>query len=166
MREFLTVPDALWLNQRITGLRNAYHYARLEEAVFLQYTKGKNPGVLETAAEILAGFSRLAPFSRGNQATGVAAVLAFLIANGVRPAVASGSLAESAAFEGDSKAALSWLRGHTASASDGHGRPVADALDEVMAQFGADLARLDASEGDTPLVTVSAPRLSGEFVGA
>lgn len=162
---YLTVPDVVWLNRRICGAPSEYHYARLEEAVFLQYARGRGPGILERGAQLLAGFSRLDPLSRANQATGVAATLAFLMANGIRPAVASGSLAEAVAFEGDTKAALSWLRGHTASGGLGHGRTVAEALDEVMAQFGDELRRLDEAEGLTPVVSVSAPRLSGEFVG-
>lgn len=165
MALFLTVPDVIWLNRRITGVQGLYHYARLEEAVFLQYAQGDAKGGIERAAQVAAGFGRLRPFTRANRATGIGTALSLLLANGIEPAVASGNLQELATFENDPKSAASWLRGHSRPSKEAHGMPVAEALDSVMKRFGQDLAALDREEGDTPEVMVSAPRLSGEFVG-
>lgn len=165
MPAYLTVPDALWLNQRITGGRNAYHYARLEEAVFLQYALGRAADPVSQASRVLAEFAGHRPFARANRSTGAALALSFLVANGYTLAMGDGEL-EAAAQElaGDRRAAETWLRGHVR--EGGGAPPVAEAMESVVARFAHALAALDRAEGDTPAVAVSAPRLSGEFVGA
>jgi prophage maintenance system killer protein len=162
----LTTLDALWLNQRITGGRNAYHYARLEEAVFLQYSHGREPDPVRQAARVLAEFAGHRPLSRANLATGVALALAFLVVNGFTVAVGEPELLEAVpGFRADRQAAETWLRGQVRP-GDGHEAPsVAEAMGSVVARYSGALAALDQAEGETPAAVVSAPRLSGEFVG-
>lgn len=163
---YLTVPDVLWLNRRITGKPSAHHYARLEEAVFLQYSHGQGTDVVRQAARILAEFSGHRPLSRANLATGVAAALAYLIANGFTLAIGESELLEAVpGLVGDRRAAETWLRGQVRQ-GDGHGSPeVGEAMEAVASRYASALATLDREEGDTPAAMVNAPRLSGEFVG-
>lgn len=163
----LTVPDAIWLNQRITGRRNGYHYARLEEAVFLQYSRGQASDVVRQASRVLAEFAGHRPLSRANLATGVALALAFLLVNGFTVAIGESELLEAIpGFQSDRLAAETWLRGQVRP-GDGHeASTVAEAMESVAARFSGVLAALDEAEGDTPAAVVSAPRLSGEFVGS
>jgi prophage maintenance system killer protein len=77
-----TVPDVLWLNLQLTRQPQAFDYALLEEATFYQYGLGQNHDIAAQAARFLNGFKRLRPFASGNDATGFAACIGFLEANG------------------------------------------------------------------------------------
>jgi prophage maintenance system killer protein len=78
----LTVPDMLWVNLRLTNSPQKYDFARLEEAVFLQFGYGGSRDILAQAGRLLTGFVRLKPFVKGNEATAFVATVAFLKLNG------------------------------------------------------------------------------------
>ncbi len=90
----LTVQDVLWINLQVTGRVNHYSNARLEEATYYQFAYGDSKGIEGQAARLLAGFVRMHPFEAGNEATALAATLAFLELNGLTVDLGSGSAEE------------------------------------------------------------------------
>jgi prophage maintenance system killer protein len=82
MIHYLTVQDVLWINQEVTKRVNDFKFAQLEEATYAQYAYGKSKGVLTQAAQFLATFLKLKPFTSGNRATAFVAALTFLKMNG------------------------------------------------------------------------------------
>lgn len=77
----LTVQDILWMNLQITRRVNHYSNPRLEEATYYQFGYGDSTGIESQAARLLSGFVRMKPFDAGNEATALAATLAFLEMN-------------------------------------------------------------------------------------
>ena len=82
MIHYLTVQDVLWINQEVTKRVNDFKFAQLEEATYAQYAYGKSKDVLNQAAQFLATFMKLKPFTSGNRATVFVAALTFLKMNG------------------------------------------------------------------------------------
>ena len=84
MVHYLTVQDMLWINQEVTNEVNSFKHLQLEEGTYYQYGYGKSEEVLEQAGNFIQGFIRLRPFDKGNRATALVAVLAFLEINGYK----------------------------------------------------------------------------------
>lgn len=105
----LTVPDVLWVNLQLTKTPAEYHFGRLEEATFYQYAYGSSVDVVGQAARFVTGFVEMKPFSKGNQATAFAALVAFLECNGYELGVAP-------------EDALAWVRGVWADPAGAEGK--------------------------------------------
>ena len=84
---YLTVQDMLFVNLQVTKAKQAFDYARLEEAVFYQYASGKSTDLVAQGARFLTGFAKMAPFTDGNHACAFVGLVAFLEANGKSLAV-------------------------------------------------------------------------------
>lgn len=80
--EYLTTQDLIWINQRITGSSQPFHFAKLEEATAYQYSYRTSNSLVPQAARFAAGFAKLVPFKSGNLGTGFIALAAFLYLNG------------------------------------------------------------------------------------
>lgn len=78
----LTVPDVMWVNAQVCGGQQPWDFATLEEAVFNQYAHGGNHDLAAQAARFIAGFGKLRPFAKGNEATAFVGMVAFLAMNG------------------------------------------------------------------------------------
>ena len=79
---YLTIQDILWVHLQVTNKVETYDYARLEEAVFYQYSYGDSTGLLPQASRFVTGFMRMHPFEAGNEATAFLSCAAFLRLNG------------------------------------------------------------------------------------
>ncbi|MDW8051190.1 MAG: hypothetical protein RMJ83_01785 [Armatimonadota bacterium] len=79
---YLTLQDLVWINMEVTKSPQRYSYDRLEEATYYQYSYRKSRHVPLQAARFLWGYLKYRPFSAGNLATALIAVLAFLEING------------------------------------------------------------------------------------
>lgn len=131
----LTVPDLLWINFQITEQHERYDYARLEEAVFLQYGYGASNDLVGQAARLWRDFTRLRPFERGNAATGMLATLGFLAFNGLRRTGNVSELANLAqAVAAGEQDAADVIRQNTAESHD-HGRFGVPETEEVLEEI-------------------------------
>lgn len=79
---YLTVQDVLYINFELTGAKQPFDYARLEEAVNYQYASGQSSDIVAQAARFVRGFVKMAPFTTGNEASAFVALMVFLEANG------------------------------------------------------------------------------------
>lgn len=79
---YLTLQDLIWINTEVTKSPQRYSYDRLEEATYYQYSYRQSRDVPLQAARFLWGYLKYRPFARGNLATALIAVLAFLEVNG------------------------------------------------------------------------------------
>ena len=91
---YLTVQDILWINLQVTKKVETFNYARLEEATFYQYAYGESHSLFPQAARFVSGFVKMAPFERGNEATALLAVLAFMGINGYRAKSSPGEITQ------------------------------------------------------------------------
>jgi len=82
MMHYLSVHDIVWINQVVTGETLAFDYEKLEEAMAAQYSYGDSTRVLAQAAQLLRTMLTKPAFEAGNRRTALAAVAAFLGANG------------------------------------------------------------------------------------
>lgn len=80
--QYLTVQDMIWINQQVTKAVCPFHFMKLEEGTFYQYGYGGSQDILAQAKRFLAGFTKNAPFSEGNDLTARVACLSFLRLNG------------------------------------------------------------------------------------
>lgn len=79
---YLTVQDLLYINFEVTGGKQAFEFAKLEEAVNYQYAVGKSGDLVAQAARFFRGFVKMAPFASGNEACAFIGLFVFLEANG------------------------------------------------------------------------------------
>jgi prophage maintenance system killer protein len=79
---YLTVQDMLWINLQVTKQVNAFDFAKLEEAVFYQYSYGKSLDVLRQAGQFVSGFAKNKPFTAGSEACAFVGCIIFLNLNG------------------------------------------------------------------------------------
>ncbi|MDW8105887.1 MAG: hypothetical protein RMK45_00245 [Armatimonadota bacterium] len=79
---YLTLQDLVWINMEVTKSPQRYSYDRLEEATYYQYSYRQSREVPLQAARFLWGYLKYRPFAKGNLATALIAVLAFLEING------------------------------------------------------------------------------------
>jgi death-on-curing protein len=79
---YLTVQDLIWLNTEITGAPQPYHYDRLEEATYYQYSYRDSRNLPLQAARFLWGYLTYRPFAKGNAGTALIGVLTLLEING------------------------------------------------------------------------------------
>lgn len=138
--EYLTTQDLLWVNQTVTGKKQNFHFAKVEEVANCQYAYRQSNDLAKQAAQFGAAFSKN-PFAAGNKATGFIAFAAFLYLNGRKLTVKDGDSAE-------------WYLGsHTADSvtentvehHDHHVSP-RQALDWALANFGKSTKKLLAAE--------------------
>ncbi|CAN5437868.1 hypothetical protein BH11ARM1_BH11ARM1_18150 [soil metagenome] len=80
--KYLTVQDILWVNFQLTRKSSPFDYAKLEEAVYYQYSYGDSDELVIQAARFLAGFSKQAPFEGANDPTAFVGTMTFLRVNG------------------------------------------------------------------------------------
>ncbi|MCS6829872.1 MAG: type II toxin-antitoxin system death-on-curing family toxin [Armatimonadota bacterium] len=79
---YLTVHDVIWINTAITGSPQRYHFDRLENAVYSQYSYGDSRNVLTQAARMFQRLVQDKPFAQGNEWTALVAAITFLRLNG------------------------------------------------------------------------------------
>lgn len=79
---YLTVHDVIWMNTALTGQPQTYHFDRLENAVYSQYSYGDSRNLLKQAADMLQRLYQDKPFAQGNELTAVVATATFLRLNG------------------------------------------------------------------------------------
>lgn len=141
--QYLTVQDVIWLNTRITGETNDFQFMKLEEGTFYQYAYGSAQGVVPQAARFVVGLLKNQPFSRGNEATALAAVLLFLRANGYT--FETVDVASLRSKVGSVEAAQSAIESF-AKEGDGHGHAsIAESGEEILRTHGAQLAALEGA---------------------
>lgn len=92
--EYLTTHDLVWINQIITGKVVPYNYITLEAVMAGQYRYGTSNDVNGQAANFLEQFLSKRPFTEGNLATALIAVLSFLNFNGYATKVSDAEAAE------------------------------------------------------------------------
>ncbi len=160
---YLTVPDFLWLNLELTKENQIYSYAKLEEAVFCQYSYGTSHDLPRQAARLVHGFHRLRPFVVGNDGCGFVGLLVFLKMNHLELSL-------------EPHEALEWFK-HVSSdevagydeivirgreSHDHHETGVKSAALEVIARYGEVLESLLEHEERVPLAMIANSRLTGE----
>lgn len=79
---YLTVHDVIWINTAVTGSPQRYHFDRLENAVYSQYSYGQSQEVLTQAARMFRRLLQDKPFEQGNELTALVATMVFLRLNG------------------------------------------------------------------------------------
>jgi prophage maintenance system killer protein len=79
---YLTVQDVIWINTAVTGSPQRYHFDRLENAVYSQYSYGNSRDVLSQAARMFRHLLLDKPFEKGNDLTALVATMTFLHLNG------------------------------------------------------------------------------------
>jgi len=80
--KYLTVQDILWVNFQLTRKSSPFDYAKLEEAVYYQYSYGDSDELVIQAARFLSGFSKQSPFEGANDPTAFVGTMTFLRVNG------------------------------------------------------------------------------------
>ncbi len=81
LMNYLTVHDFLWLNLEATKTPQRWNFARLEEAVFYQYGHGQSTDLVKQAARFITGWTRMRPFTAGNDACAFVGLLGFIRIN-------------------------------------------------------------------------------------
>jgi len=79
---YLTLQDVLWINLQVSKKVHHFQAARLEEAVFCQYSLGIASGLDKQSARLFNGLLKLKAFDFANEATAFVACGALLLANG------------------------------------------------------------------------------------
>ncbi|GIV15822.1 MAG: hypothetical protein KatS3mg022_1257 [Armatimonadota bacterium] len=79
---YLTVHDVIWINTAVTGSPQRYHFDRLENAVYSQYSYVDSRNVLTQAARMFRRLLLDKPFEQGNEWTALVATMTFLQLNG------------------------------------------------------------------------------------
>ncbi|MGQ9487051.1 MAG: type II toxin-antitoxin system death-on-curing family toxin [Armatimonadota bacterium] len=79
---YLTVHDVIWINTAVTGSPQRYHFDRLENAVYSQYSYGQSRDVLAQAARMFRRLLQDKPFEQGDELTALVATMVFLRLNG------------------------------------------------------------------------------------
>ena len=149
----LTVQDFIWLNQELTGVRQGFSYALLEEAVYYQYSYGASGQVIEQAARLLIGFAKLRPFDRGSLAASFAGAVAFLRLNGFAFHLAPESAADWAkARFNDPLSATEAIKALTEKESAHHDEPSSRlVMGEAVLRYSSALKLLLETEPERPL---------------
>lgn len=144
---YLTVQDVLYLNLQITKSPQAFDYARLEEAVFYQYAPGQSTDLAKQGARFLTGFTKMAPFSAGNEACAFAGLVVFLEANGRSIGLDDAEGAKwFRAVVDDRGLAEESIKEHWGAWHESHGLPDWESLcDDVVARYPETLAALTGS---------------------
>jgi prophage maintenance system killer protein len=143
MVNYLTVQDILWTHLQLCKRVDPFDYARLEDAVYLQYGYGRSVNLDTQAAQFLYGFAEKAPFGSGDDAVAFVGALAFLRLNG-RELVLSdkdGVKWANECFESATQAGHS-IRTRVQPAHDHHESSVKAAIEAVIEHYPKTIAKL------------------------
>jgi prophage maintenance system killer protein len=134
--EYLTVQDHLWINFQVTKTKNRWNFAKLEQAVYLQYSYGKSKDLITQAARYGAGFGKSSAFSGGNEATGFVGLLCFLAVNGYHWKLTDkDALSFYDSIRNQSEQAGDLIRKYSTYHDEDHAMSLADAAKWVMDTF-------------------------------
>lgn len=152
---YLTVQDMMWVNLQVTGEPQNWNFARLEEAVFLQYGYGESAELERQAARFITRFAALRPFSHGNEACALVGAIGFLEINGrglyLEDSEAASFYRELVSDPSHAKEKLTVkLLEHDIHTHHGT-PPVREILGDVLARFDGAIKQLVATAESAPL---------------